>query len=129
MFIRALHNLARFNNDIGSLDNALAASYKVLKPGGIVGVVQHQAREDRSDEWAAGSAGYLKKSFLIERMEKAGFEFVEESDINANELDQAKEGDIVWRLAPSLRGSAETMEARKAIGESNRMTLKFKKPL
>ena len=127
LFIRALHNLARFNDKTGSLDKALAASYRLLKPGGIVGVVQHQAREDRSDEWADGSSGYIKRSFLVEQMEKAGFELIAESDINANHLDQAKEGDIVWRLLPSLRGSDETKEARRAIGESNRMTLKFQK--
>lgn len=128
LFVRALHNLGRFNDSINSLDNALEASYKVLKPGGIVGIVQHQAREDRSDEWASGSSGYLKKSFLIKQMEKAGFEFAGESDINANELDQAKEGDIVWRLLPGLRGPDETRDAREAIGESHRMTLKFRKP-
>ena len=128
VFIRALHNLARFNDKTGSLDKALAASYRLLKPGGILGVVQHQAREDRSDDWSDGSSGYIKQSFVVEQMEKAGFELVAESDINANELDQAKEGDIVWRLLPSLRGSDETKEARRAIGESNRMTLKFQKP-
>lgn len=129
LFIRALHNLARFSDKAPYLDDALAASYRVLKPGGIVGIVQHEARDDRSDEWADGSAGYLKKSFVIAAMEKAGFELVEESDINTNPLDQASEGDKVWRLPPSLRTADENKEAMKAIGESHRMTLKFRKPL
>ena len=130
LFFRALHNLSRFNSNGGYLDNALAASFKALKPGGIVGVVQHHAREDRSDEWADGSNGYLKSSFIKARMADAGFQFVGESGINSNELDQAKEGDRVWRLLPRLRaeGSEEEIAAIRAIGESNRTTLKFIKP-
>ncbi len=132
LFIRAMHNLARFNEKGNFLDNALKETHAILKPGGIVGVVQHEAREDRSDEWADGSSGYLKKSFIINKMEEAGFEFVGESDVNENSKDQARAGDIVWRLPPSLNGSrddAEKRAAMTAIGESNRMTLKFKKPL
>lgn len=129
LLIRALHNLARYSDKHPYLNDALAASFKVLKPGGIAGVVQHQAREDRSDEWADGSNGYLKKSFVIAQMESVGFEYIGESDINANERDQAKEGDIVWRLPPSLRTDETNKDAMKAIGESNRMTLKFRKPL
>ena len=130
LLIRAMHNMARFNDAGGYLDQALAASFKALKPGGIVGIVQHHARDDRSDEWASGSNGYLKRAFIIENMAKAGFEFVSESSINSNELDQAKEGDNVWRLLPRLRaeGSEEELAAIRAIGESNRITMKFIKP-
>ena len=74
---------------------------------------------------------HLKKSFVISLMEEAGFEFVAESDINNNPKDQAGEGDIVWRLPPSLATSRDNPELRaemEAIGESNRMTLKFRKP-
>jgi predicted methyltransferase len=65
-------------------------------------------------------------------MQAAGFEFVGESNINENPQDQANVGDIVWRLPPSLSGSKDDDEKRAAmlaIGESNRMTLKFRKPL
>ena len=84
-----------------------------------------------SDEFADGSHGYLKKSFVIAAAEAAGFEFVAESDVNANPKDQPSEDDIVWRLPPSLRTSQDDPELRaelEAVGESNRMTLKFRKP-
>ena len=130
LFIRALHNLNRFNDKGGYLDDSLKDTFNVLKPGGIVGIVQHQAREDRPDSWADGNNGYLKKSFVMKKMAEHGFEFVASSDINANPKDQAGEGDNVWRLLPSLRSKdPEVKKAMKAIGESNRMTLLFKKPL
>jgi len=131
LFIRALHNLARFESKGGFLTAALKDAYDILKPGGTVGVVQHMAPDEMSDEWADGSHGYLKKSFVIARMQDAGFEFVAGSDINLNEKDQPGEEDIVWRLPPSLATSRDNPELKaemQAIGESNRMTLKFRKP-
>lgn len=131
LFIRALHNLARFEASGGHLTAAINDAYRVLKPGGVVGVVQHHARDDMPDEWADGNAGYLKKGFIIERMEAAGFEFVGSSDINANPKDQPTADDIVWRLPPSLQTSREDPELQaqmRDVGESNRMTLKFRKP-
>lgn len=132
LFIRALHNLARFESNGSFLTQSLTDTYNVLKPGGIVGVVQHKAAEDQPDSWADGSSGYLKQSAIIAKMETAGFEFVGSSEINTNPKDQAKEGDIVWRLPPSLNGSKDDEAKRAAmqeIGESNRMTLKFRKPI
>ena len=131
LFIRALHNLARFSDKEPYLQNALKDAFNLLKPGGVLGIVQHQAREDRSDSWADGSNGYLKKSMLVKEVEAAGFEFVAESAVNNNDKDQAKEGDIVWRLPPSLSGSKDDADKKakmQAIGESHRMTLKFVKP-
>lgn len=131
LFIRALHNLARFSDKAPYLDNAMKAAYTALKPGGVVGIVQHQAREDRPNAWADGNNGYLKKSFVMKTMANAGFKFVGESSINENPKDQADEGDIVWRLPPTLGGSKDNpalKEKMEAIGESNRMTLKFVKP-
>lgn len=130
-FARVLHNLARFESQGGYLTAALADAYAVLKPGGTFGVVQHHARDEMSDEFADGSHGYLKKGFVIAAAEAAGFEFVAESDINANPADQPTEDDIVWRLPPSLGTSAEDPDLKaklEAVGESNRMTLKFRKP-
>jgi len=131
VFIRALHNLARFEAEHGYLTAALRNAYDALKPGGTVGVVQHHARDDMPDDWASGSHGYLKRDFLIAQMKKAGFEFIAASNINANEKDQPSAEDIVWRLPPALFTSREDPELKakmEAVGESNRMTLKFRKP-
>jgi predicted methyltransferase len=131
LYIRALHNLARFEEDSGFLTKSLEDAYNVLKPGGIVGVVQHHARDEMPDEWADGNAGYLKKGFVIAKMEAVGFEYVDSTDLNANANDQPTTDDAVWRLPPSLGGAADDPERAakmRAIGESNRMTLKFRKP-
>ena len=132
VMIRALHNLARFEGRGGFLTAAVQDVYDILKPGGMLGVVQHEARPDMPDDFATGAGGYLKKSFIIEQMEAAGFDFVADSDINQNPKDQPQEGDVVWRLPPTLattRDDPDGRAAMEAIGESNRMTLKFRKPL
>jgi len=133
-FARVLHNLANFQNagDGEFLKIALADAYSTLKPGGVFGVVQHRARDEMSDDFANGTHGYLKKDFVIAQTVAAGFEFVGEIDINANASDQPSEDDIVWRLPPTYATSGDDAELRAAvdaIGESNRMTLKFRKPL
>ncbi len=131
LLIRALHNLNRFEGQGGFRTAALQNAFDVLKPGGIVGVVQHQAPEAKSDEWANGGHGYLKKSAVIAFMQKAGFEFVAESAINENPKDQPGDKDVVWRLPPTLSledDNEEVADQMRAIGESNRMTLKFRKP-
>ncbi len=130
LFIRALHNLSRFEANGGYMSEAIADTHAMLKPGGIVGVVQHSGPESNSDEWATGSNGYLKQSAVIAAFESAGFELVAESDINANPKDIPSNTDGVWRILPSLRGHDDDPEMKakmEAIGESNRMTLKFKK--
>lgn len=131
LFIRALHNLARFEDEGKFLTTALADTFRALKPGGIVGVVQHEARPDMPDAWASGDNGYLKKQFMIDRMTAAGFELVEETDINQNPKDRPTADEFVWRLPPTYATSEDNPELKaqmKAIGESNRMTLKFRKP-
>jgi len=131
LFIRALHNLARFEGQGGFLSAALKDAYDVLKPGGIAGVVQHAAPEGMPEGWAGGQNGYLEKGFVIARMEEAGFKLLAVNDINENPNDQPGAEDIVWRLPPSLATSRDNPELRaemEAIGESNRMTLLFIKP-
>lgn len=131
LMIRALHNLNRFEPDGGYRTTALQDAYNVLKPGGVLGIVQHEAAEDMPDDWADGSNGYLKKADLIEEVQAAGFEFVGESAININPDDQPTTDDFVWRLPPTLGTSRDDDELRAemlAIGESSRMTLKFVKP-
>jgi predicted methyltransferase len=131
LFIRALHNLNRTEGELRTLSQTIDETYRILKPGGIVGVVQHRASEDTPDEWADGNAGYLKTSFVVDAFETAGFVLEESSEINANPADDAGPGDIVWRLAPSFATTEEgtpEREAMAAIGESDRMTLRFRKP-
>jgi predicted methyltransferase len=131
LMIRAMHNLARFESKGDYLSKAIEDIFNVLKPGGVLGVVQHMAREDMSDKWASGRRGYLKESFIIERLEKAGFVHEETSDINHNPMDQPGPDDVVWRLPPSLQGAEEGTAARARvleIGESNRTTMRFRKP-
>jgi predicted methyltransferase len=133
LMIRALHNLARFENagEGPYLTTAFQDAFRVLKPGGVLGVVQHHARDDMPDEWASGQNGYLKKQTVIDAATAAGFEFVDESAVNANPNDRPTTDDIVWRLPPGLLTSEDDPKLRaelEAVGESNRMTLKFKKP-
>ena len=126
LYIRALHNLTSYEEKGGYLSRALEATYRALKPGGTVGIVQHLT----SDESARGKDGYLPKSIVIEAFKKAGFELAGESKINLNAKDKADA--YVWRLPPVLAGTEEGSAEREkylAIGESNRMTLKFVKPI
>lgn len=131
LFVRALHNLARKEEEGGYLSDALATAYRLLEPGGVVGVVQHEAQPEASDAWAAGSNGYLKRAFVIDRMERAGFVLEASSEVNANPKDRPTEEERVWRLPPAYAGSGDDEAKRAAvdaIGESNRMTLRFRKP-
>lgn len=131
LFIRALHNLSRFEEDGAFLSASLNDAMRVLKPGGTVGVVQHRAPASAPADSAKGARGYLRQADVIAFMEKAGFEYVGASEINANPKDTPGVKDIVWRLPPTLMTSREDESLRKqmlSIGESDRMTLKFRKP-
>ena len=130
LMIRALHNLNRFETSAGTRTQALAAVRGLLTADGLVGVVQHRLPESAPAEGADGSRGYLKQSDVVAMFEEAGFELVASSEINANAKDKPGPEDVVWRLPPNLRGSKEDPEKRaavEAIGESDRMTLLFRK--
>ncbi|HUG03040.1 MAG TPA: hypothetical protein VML92_01255 [Steroidobacteraceae bacterium] len=103
------------------------AMFAALKPGGILGVVEHRARNDAPQDPKAKS-GYVRTDYAIALAEKAGFELVGESDVNANPKDTADHPNGVWSLPPSLRGGDTDRERFVAIGESDRFTLKFRKP-
>jgi predicted methyltransferase len=103
------------------------AMFAALKPGGILGVVEHRARNDASQDPKAKS-GYVRTDHAIALAEKAGFELVGESDVNANPKDSADHPNGVWSLPPGLRGGDVDREKFIAIGESDRFTLKFRKP-
>lgn len=120
LFIRALHHLFRFEEPL--VDAALSEAFDVLAAGGVVGVVQHRAPEDAAPEFANGSNGYVKQSDVVAAFERAGFALEESSEINANPNDPAD--GPVWRLPPATTDNPDTM----AIGESDRMTLRFRKP-
>ncbi len=132
LFIRALHNLARFGDHRDYLSEALNDALMLLKPGGTLGVVQHRAPSRATAGWSNGSNGYLKESFVIEAAQSAGFVLVDSSDHNSNKRDRPTEDDVVWRLPPTLAGSegnSDRTSRMLAIGESDRMTLRFMKPL
>ena len=121
---RGFHGLAR--QDL--TDETIAHFYGLLKPGGIVGVVQHRAREDAPYDYTRGHNGYLKQSEVIAMFESEGFELVKTSEINANPKDTADHDGGVWSLPPTLTHGDEDRDRYLAIGESDRMTLVFRKP-
>ncbi|PCI63963.1 MAG: methyltransferase [Kordiimonadales bacterium] len=133
---RAIHHLNRFEDKGDFLMPGLKDMYTALKPGGIVGIVQHRGSEERGEAASVGHAGYMKQSYVIETMKAAGFEFLAASEINANPKDQPTDTEVVWRLPPALQGGRDEAEDVKAariakmtaIGETDRMTLKFRKP-
>ncbi len=130
LFIRALHALHYFEKVVGtnSLTSMMQRTAELLKPGGIVCVVQHRAQPELSDDLAQGNRGYLKESTVIDVFEEAGFELVATSEINNNPKDRPSADEVVWRLPPTLRVDPELKEEMLAIGESDRITLLFRKP-
>jgi predicted methyltransferase len=110
----------------GTLDAWLAELHRALRPKGVLGVVQHRARPD-ADPAVSSKQGYLPEKWLIERIQAAGFELTKKSEINANPKDTTDHPDGVWSLPPTLRGGDKDREKYLAIGESDRMTLRFRK--
>ena len=120
---RNFHGWIRSEND----EKAIKAFYQALKPGGLLGVVQHRMPEDAEQDKKA-STGYVKESYIINLAKKVGFELVAKSEINANSKDTANYKKGVWELPPALRALDSDKAKHLKIGESDRMTLKFKKP-
>lgn len=120
---RNVHNWAR----AGTVDTIFKAFFNALKPGGTLGVVEHRAREDASLEQMIKS-GYMTEAFVIAAAARAGLSLAAKSEINANPHDSKDYPDGVWTLPPTLRLGDKDKEKYLAIGESDRMTLKFLKP-
>lgn len=119
----------------GHADKAFVDFYAALKPGGVLGVVEHRQKTGEQDPRAP--TGYVREDYVIALAEAAGFEFEGRSDINGNPKDAADHPFGVWTLPPTMRNSRggeaapEDFDPAKyaAIGESDRMTLKFRKPI
>lgn len=111
----------------GIIDDVYSDFFKVVKPGGTLGVVQHRAPDD-GDAVAWAKKGYVPESRVIQAAEKAGFVLDGKSDINANPKDLKDHEEGVWRLPPTLGLGDEDRDKYLAIGESDRMTLRFVKP-
>jgi len=117
---RNTHNWIRF----GGVEDIYAAFNRVLKPGGVLGVVQHRANAG-SDVKASAESGYVPESYLINMVEDAGFELVKKSEVNANLADSKDYPEGVWSLPPTFREKDKDRDRYTAIGESDRMTMRF----
>lgn len=122
---RNVHNWLRGGRE--ATVDSFKAMYEVLKPGGVLGVVEHRLPKDMTQDEKA-SSGYMHQDFVISVAQEAGFELVATSEVNANPKDTANHPKGVWTLPPSLRLGDEDKEKYLSIGESDRMTLKFVKP-
>ena len=122
---RNVHNWMMADTPYG--EEAFRQMFAMLKPGGTLGVVDHRLSEE-ADAARERSSGYLKPSTVRRLAEQAGFRFVAASEVNANPRDGRDHPDGVWSLPPTFRGGDANREKYRAIGESDRMTLKFVKP-
>jgi predicted methyltransferase len=120
---RNLHNWI----EQGYAQEALAGFLRALKPGGILGVEDHRARDDVPQDPKAKN-GYVRQDYTIELVKKAGFEFVGSSEINANARDTKDWPAGVWTLPPTLALKDTDREKYIAIGEADNYVLKFRKP-
>jgi predicted methyltransferase len=122
---RNVHNWAMGDEPYAEL--AFKQMYDMLKPGGTLGIVDHRLPE-RADSGREKTSGYLKTSTVRRLAEAAGFCFAGASEVNANPRDTADYPEGVWTLPPTLRLGDKDKAKYLAIGESDRMTLKFVKP-
>jgi predicted methyltransferase len=120
LVMRAMHNLLRS----GTADTELRAMRELLKDDGLLGIEQHRAKADAAWSYANGTKGYLRQQDVIDFMRVNGFELVGTSEILANPKDSADHKEGVWEMPPVLATKREDL---KGLGESDRMTLLFKK--
>jgi predicted methyltransferase len=119
---RNLHNWI----ERGEIDGALRAFHQALKPGGVLGVVDHRGRDDLTQE-AQMKSGYVRQDYAIALIEKAGFKLAAASEMNANPRDTKDHPAGVWTLPPTYRLKDQDRAKYAAIGESDRFTLRFVK--
>ena len=107
---------------------AIKAMFEALKPGGILGVVEHRGNAEIPQDPKAKN-GYVNEDYAIKLFQDAGFELLAKSEINANPNDTKDYEQGVWTLPPTYRLGATDREKYAAIGESDRFTLKFRRPM
>jgi len=113
--------------DDGTADAYFKAFFDVLKPGGTLGLADHRAKPG-TDLEKMKTSGYLTEALVIELAQKAGFKLAAKSEINANPKDTADHPNGVWTLPPTNQHDAKDDAKYQAIGESDRMTMRFVKP-
>jgi predicted methyltransferase len=111
----------------GYAEQALAACFTALKPGGILGIEEHRGSNDVPQDPKAKS-GYVRQDYTIALAKKAGFVLVGSSEINANPRDTKDWPDGVWTLPPTLAQGDKDRAKYTAIGEADNFVLKFQKP-
>jgi predicted methyltransferase len=105
------------------------AAFKALRPGGVLGIEQHRGKPGPvADPVEQAKTGYLPEDWVIARVESFGFKFAGKSEVNANPRDTKDHDKGVWALPPALENGDKDRDKYTAIGESDRMTLKFVKP-
>jgi predicted methyltransferase len=109
----------------GNTEDYFKAFYRALKPGGILGLTDHRADPSQPQDPDAKN-GYVRQDYMIQLAEQAGFKLLGSPEINANPKDPRNQP--VWNLPPTLRQGQKDRAKYLAIGESDRMTLKFVKP-
>jgi predicted methyltransferase len=120
---RNLHNWM----DGGYADQALAACFTALKPGGILGIEEHRGRKDKPQDPKAAD-GYVREDYAIALAKKAGFVLAGSSEINANPKDTKDWVDGVWALPPTLSQGDKDRAKYIAVGEADNFVLRFRKP-
>lgn len=121
---RNVHNWAK----AGNADAMFKGFFDALKPGGVLGVVEHRAKPG-TDFQQQVKSGYMTEAYVIEAAERAGFKLDASAELNSNWRDSTDHPGGVWNLPPNLRGVSDADKPKYlAIGESDRMTLRFVKP-
>jgi predicted methyltransferase len=111
----------------GTAGNVFATIFKALKPGGVLGVVEHRGNPALPQDPQAKS-GYVNEDYAIKLIEAQGFRLLGTSEVNANPKDTKDYEQGVWTLPPTYRLGDKDRDKYAAIGESDRFTLKFEKP-
>lgn len=122
---RNVHNWIPLGDD--DMKKLFKSAYDSLKKGGVLGVVEHRLPADKPQD-ATASTGYMHEDYVVGLIESVGFKLAAKSEINANPKDTADHPNGVWALPPTYRNKDVDRAKYQAIGESDRMTLKFVKP-